>query len=72
MAGQWVRRERGVERGYGSARARAEQSGEHGKVRGWRKGKVLPVGLASQRDGEGRGQRGASGCNGRARAAEGS
>ena len=44
MAGQFVLRERGVERGYGSARARAEQSGERGEVRGRRKGKDLTRG----------------------------
>ena len=44
MAGQWVRRERGVERGYGSARARTEQCGERGEDPGQRKGKDLTRG----------------------------
>ena len=44
QAGRWVLRERGVERGYGSARARTEQSGERGEDPGRRKGKDLTRG----------------------------
>jgi len=43
-AGRWVLGERGVERGYGSARARTEQSGERGEDPGRRKGKDLTRG----------------------------
>ena len=44
QAGRWVLRERGVERGYGSARARTEQSRERGEDPGRRKGKDLTRG----------------------------
>ena len=44
QAGRWVLRQRGVERGYGSARARTEQSGERGEDPGRRKGKDLTRG----------------------------
>ena len=44
QAGRWVLRQRGVERGYGSARARSEQSGERGEENGRRKRKELTGG----------------------------
>ena len=44
QAGRWVLRQRGLERGYESARARTEQSGERGEDPGRRKGKDLSRG----------------------------